>query len=264
MQESRTVEQQRECIAAAHAALVGIETVLWQAPSGGGLATLLSEVDALGAACEAAKVAIVGEAMERGEASGGAAAMTVTQWVREHAPSTRAGGAGQIVTLAQAFAKPVNAPVREAVQAGQLPVRSAAVVVTEADRLRPSLADGAEPHVLEGLIGMAVQHGPRGCRMLRPALLAKYGVDGELQAEQDAARRFVSLSQPMEDGTGTAEYRLVLDLEGKAVLEAALGPLSAPKPVDGERDLRRSDQRRGEALVSDGRFRANAKGAKRG
>ena len=96
---------------------------------------------------------------------------------------------------------------------------------------------------------MAVQHGPRGCRMLRPALLAKYGQDGELQLQQDAARRFVSLSQPMEDGTGVAEYRLVLDPEGKAVLEAALGPLSAPRPVDGERDLRGSDQRRGEALV---------------
>jgi hypothetical protein len=42
---------------------------------------------------------------------------------------------------------------------------------------------------------------------------------------------------------------MVLDPEGKAVLEAALGPLSAPRPVEGVRDLRSSDQRRGEALV---------------
>jgi hypothetical protein len=34
------------------------------------------------------------------------------------------------------------------------------------------------------------------------------------------------------------------------VLEAALGPLSAPRPIEGERDLRSSDRRRGEALVS--------------
>ena len=34
------------------------------------------------------------------------------------------------------------------------------------------------------------------------------------------------------------------------MLEAALGPLSAPQPVDGERDLRTSDRRRGEALVT--------------
>ena len=249
MEQSLTMEQRRECIAAAREALAGIDESLWQAPSGGGLAELLGEVDALGAACDAAKTAVVAEAMDRGETSDGAAAMTVTQWVREHAPSTRAGGARQIVEVAAAFAKPVNAPVRDAVRSGQLPVGSAAAVVAEADRLRPQLVEGADPHVLQGLIDIAVKHGPRGCRMLRTALIAKYGQDGELQLQQDAARRFVSLSQPMEDGTGIAEYRLVLDMEGKAVLEAALGPLSAPKPVEGERDLRTSDQRRGEALV---------------
>ena len=63
-------------------------------------------------------------------------------------------------------------------------------------------------------------------------------------------KRFVALSQPRVDGCGLAEYRLTLDVEGRAVLEAALGPLSAPQPVDGERDLRSSDQRRGEALVA--------------
>ena len=63
-------------------------------------------------------------------------------------------------------------------------------------------------------------------------------------------KRFVALSQPQVDECGLAEYRLTLDVEGRAVLEAALGPLSAPQPVDGERDLRPSDQRRGEALVA--------------
>ncbi len=250
MKEGLTMEQRRELVGVARDALAGLDSCLWQVPGGDGLGDLLGEVDALGARVEAAKVAIVNEAMERGETSHGSGAMSVTQWVRHHAPSTRAGGAGQVVAVAQASGKPANAPVTAAVQTGRLPVRSAAVVLAEADRLRPLLADGAERHVLEGLIAMAVQHGPRGCRMLRPALLAKYGHDGELQDQQDAARRLISLSQPMEDGTGTAEYRLVLDVEGKAVLEAALGPLSAPRPVEGERDLRSFDRRRGEALVS--------------
>ena len=252
MEGALTLEQRRERIAAAREALRGLDATLWQAPSGGGpagLAGLLGEVDALGSACDAARVAVVGEALERGETSGGSAAMTATQWVRHHAPSTRAGGAVQVVALAQAFGKAANAPVKEAVDAGRLPVRCAAVVVAEADRLRPLLAEGAEPHVLEGLMTMAEQHGPRGCRMVRPALLARYGVDGQLQAEQDAARRFIALSQPHDTGIGVFEYRLSLDTEGKAVLEAALGPLSAPRPVDGERDLRSSDQRRGDALV---------------
>ena len=77
---------------------------------------------------------------------------------------------------------------------------------------------------------MAAEHGPRGCRMVRPALLAKYGRDGRAAGpSRTPRRRFVALSQPVEDGTGIAEYRLVLDVEGKAVLEAALGPLSAPR-----------------------------------
>ncbi|WP_406829557.1 DUF222 domain-containing protein [Pedococcus sp. KACC 23699] len=245
------VGQRREMIAAARAALAGLAEVLWQVPSaGGGLAGLLGEVDALGAACDAARVAVVGEAIERGEPGSGARAMSATAWVREHAPSTRAGGAGQLVDVAVAFTKPVNETVRVAVEAGELPVRSAAVVLAEADRLRPLLADGAEPHVVAGLIEMAVQQGPRGCRMVRPALLARYGRDGQLQLHQDAAKRFVALSQPVEDGTGVAEYRLVLDVEGKAVLEAALGPLSAPRSLAGQPDLRSCDQRRGEALVT--------------
>jgi hypothetical protein len=176
-------------------------------------------------------------------------AMTPTQWVRLHAPTTRAGGAGQAVALAVAFGKPVNAAVKRAVDAGRLPVRSAATVVIEADKLRPLLVEGAEAPVIEGLIEMAADHGPRGCRQLRSALLAKYGRDGVLQDEQDAAKAFVSLSQPRDSANGITEYHLTLDAEGRAVLEAAIGPLSAPRPLDGERDLRCSDRRRGDALV---------------
>ena len=82
--------------------------------------------------------------------------------------------------------------------------------------------------MLEGLVRIAAEDGPRECRKLRPELLAKYGLDGQLQREQDAAKRYVALSQPFVDEMGVAEYRLTLDPEGQAVLEAALGPLSAP------------------------------------
>jgi len=58
----------------------------------------------------------------------------------------------------------------------------------------------------------------------------------------------VSLSQGRADDA-MVEYLLRLDPEGASVLEAAIGPLSAPNPVDGISDLRSSDQRRGDALV---------------
>ena len=229
--------------------LDGLGSELWRAGSAE-LEEVMAEADRMVVAGEAARVAVLAEAMSRGETGAGALALTPVQWVRRHAPSTRAGGAAQVVAVAQAFAVAGRTAVKDAVLSGELPVRSAAVVVAEADRLAPLLAEGVEPTVVEGLIEMAVQHGPRGCRMLRPRLLAQYGRDGELQGEQDAAKRFVSLSQPRVDELGLAEYRLTLDPEGRAVLEAALGPLSAPKPLDGERDLRSSDRRRGEALVA--------------
>ena len=110
-----SLAQCREQIAAARSAVSALGSVLWQAPSGGGpdsLSGLLGEVDALSMACDAGRVAVVREAMDRGETSGGPAAMTTVQWVRHHAPSTRAGGAGTVVAVAQAFQKQVNAPVR--------------------------------------------------------------------------------------------------------------------------------------------------------
>ncbi len=47
------------------------------------------------------------------------------------------------------------------------------------------------------------------------------------------------------------DYRLTTDNEGRAVLEAAIGPLSAPHPdpATGDRDPRPVGRRRGEALI---------------
>jgi hypothetical protein len=244
-----TLQERLERWAAAREAFDGLADELWRAGSVE-LAEVMGEVDGLVVAGDSARVVVTAEAMSRGEAGSGPEALSPVAWVQRFAPSTVAGGAGPVVAVAEAFAVAGNAPVKDAVLSGVLPVRSAAVVVSEADRLRPLLVDDAEPAVLSGLVEMAVREGPRGCRRLRPALLARYGLDGQLQREQNAMKRFVALSQPRVDECGLAEYRLTVDVEGRAVLEAALGPLSAPRPVDGERDLRTSDQRRGEALLT--------------
>ena len=84
---------------------------------------------------------------------------------------------------------------------------------------------------------------------------------GEFQRREDLLKHGRSLSQPYADD-GMAEYRLRLDPEGQAVLEAILGPLAAPQPstVTGS-DLRTSDQRRADALVEVCRRAAAAGGA---
>jgi hypothetical protein len=233
---------------AASQALDGLGAELWRAGTTE-LEEVMAEADRMVLAGEAARAVVLAEAMSRGETGSGALALTPVQWVRRHAPSTRAGGAAQVVAVAQAFAVGGRSAVKDAVLSGRLPVRSAAVVISEADKLAPLLAEGVERTVVDGLVEVAVEHGPSACRMLRPRLLAQYGLDGQLQLEQDAAKRFVSLSRPHVDDLGLAEYRLTLDPEGRAVMEAALGPLSAPRPLEGERDLRSSDRRRGDALL---------------
>ncbi len=241
--------ERRHQMVAACEAVDGLGGELWRAGSAE-LEVVMAEADRMVAAGEAARVAVLAEVISRGGTGSGAQALSPVQWVRAHAPGTRAGGAAQVVAVAQAFAVPGRAAVKDAVLSGVLPVRSAAVVLSEADKLLPVITEQARPTVLAGLIRIAAAGGPRECRRLRPELLAKYGIDGQLQAEQDAAKRYVALSQPQVDEMGVAEYRLTLDPEGKAVLEAALGPLSAPRPVQGEHDLRCSDRRRGEALVA--------------
>ena len=67
MEEELTLAQHRERFAAALESLRALEGVLWQAPSSSSassLAGLLREVDDLGGACDAARVAVTAEAVE--------------------------------------------------------------------------------------------------------------------------------------------------------------------------------------------------------
>jgi hypothetical protein len=75
---------------------------------------------------------------------------------------------------------------------------------------------------------------------VRRRLVARYGYEGEFQGEEDRLHERTSLSQPMDDGSGLYEYRLLADAEGRAVLEAAVQALAAPRPADGEPDRRPS------------------------
>jgi hypothetical protein len=128
------------------------------------------------------------------------------------------------------------------------------------DKLRPRLCEEAVASVWDGFIQIASDCGPKEIRGLRDRLIVTYGRQEEFQVRQDQLKRGIGLSQPFDDD-GMAEYRLRLDPVGKEVLEAMLGPLSAPKPSDEGPDLRGSDRRRGEALIEICRRAAAAGGA---
>ncbi len=247
MQGNATVAERSSSVDGACAALAGIESVLYQA-GGAELGPLFKKVDDLARRVESARVAILSEAMERGETTSTLARAHVG-WVLEWAPSLRADGAARLVTVVTAAREERCSQLREALLQGRVDLVNAGVCLSEMERMQDQLTPEAVPTVWTGLLELASSHGPREIRALRPRLVAAYGRSDLLDRDQCRAKKLVSLSQPLDGGDGLFDYRLRLDVEGKAVLEAALGPLARPRPADGMPDLRPSNQRRGDALI---------------
>jgi hypothetical protein len=253
-----SIEAGQAAVSAATASLVGLSESMF-AVANTELGPFFRQVDDLSRQVEAARVAILAEALSRGVVAE-SHCPSATSWVIDWAPSLRAGGAAQLLTVTQATLTVRNAALAAAVLGARVGVRNAAVALFEMNKLRPRLREEAVEAVWAGFVQIATDHGPAEIRGLRDKLIATHGLEGEFQRRQDQLKHGVSLSQPMDDD-GMAEYRLRLDPEGKEVLEAMLGPLSAPKPTPGCADLRSSDQRRGEALVEICRRAAAAGGA---
>jgi hypothetical protein len=211
------------------------------------LGPFFRDVDDLSRRVEAARVTILVEALSRGVVAE-SDCPSATAWVIDWAPSFRAGGAAQLVTVTHATRAVRNIGLAAAVLGARVGVRNAAVALAEMNKLRPRLRDEAVEVVWAGFLAIATDHGPAEIRGLRDKIIAAHGHEGEFQRRSDQLKHGVSLSQPFDDD-GMAEYHLRLDPEGKEVLEAMLGPLSAPKPTPTCSDLRSCDQRRGEALV---------------
>ena len=258
MGQTPTIQARRAAVAAACSLMSGLSDAV-VGVGNDDLGPFLREVDDLSQQMEAARVALLAEALSRGVVAA-SDCPTAAAWVIQWAPTFRAGGAAQLVSVAHATRAARNTALAAAVLGARVGVRNAAVALAEMDKLGPRLRDEAVEAVWAGFVQVATDHGPNEIRGLRDQLIAVHGQEGEFARRQDQLKYGVSLSQSFDDD-GMAVYRLRLDPEGKEVLEAILGPLSVPRPVEGCADLRNSDQRRGDALVEICRRAAAAGGA---
>lgn len=254
--------ERRSVMVAAAGAMEGVGGVLHEAPNAE-LAAIMAETDAV-----VARAQVVAEAVRRGVVA--ESGSNAHAWVREHAPSLRQGGAGQVAKLATEVAAAgraggslsPDAPgepdpgsplgmVWAGVVDGVVSPGLALSALGEVARLAPRLVPEAVSTVTSALLQLGVHWGPNQMRRLRPRLLAEHGLPGEFDDLQERLASVARLSQPLVESGDVTQYQLVVTPEQAAVLEAAIGPLSAPVPneVTGQRDLRPAGQRRVEALA---------------
>ena len=259
---------------ALHAARDGLANIgdLLTSLSAHDLAELMTAADEVKAQAAAAQVRVTAEAAHRGEfASARRGVGSVHGWVREHAPSLRQGGAGQVAQLAQevaastpngmwscggpnagAFADETRPEgiVWGRVVSGEVGVGLALTALREVARMKDLLTEEAVPTVAKAILDYGVEWGQAEARRLRPRLLAEHGLEGEFDDKQKRLRPGAFLSSPLVSDGDLTEYRMAVTPEQASRLEAAIGPLSkpAPNPETGEADLRCAGQRRVEAL----------------
>ena len=248
------------------AALSAVTRLLEELPvsvcrlGGGDLDAVMGELDRLAAAAAAGRFTVASEAEQRGEVRVSASG-TVRQWVADRCPSLEASDAGVVAKAVTQLNTPALETARTAVAGGRLSVRAGVVVASELAQLRPLLQPGVQESVLAGLVEVGTRFGCAGVRGLRPAMLTRYGCGEVIQDEQDRRSGLTQLTCGHDIGGGITEYRMRLTPESRAVVEAAINTLSAPRPVgilDGPAgtiglqpsgDTRTVEQRRGDALV---------------
>jgi len=242
--------QLRESVAAAVAALKGISDVAFQLPSGE-IGEVVAELGELVAFGNAGLVRMTAEAEQRGVVEASQSASTAG-WLRDTVWHLQTGGSAVVAKCAAIVRRHDLGGLADAVRSADVTPAVAVTIAAEFDKLAAELAelaDGTGGAVLNLMIDMGAEQGCGSVRQLRELLLAQYGRDGAFQDEQDGKRRQVGLSPGRQDA-GVFRYELTVDAQGRAVLEAAIGPLSAPVPgPDGEPDIRPVGRRRGEALV---------------
>lgn len=224
-----------------------------------GLAAGMALIGELRSLVARVELALTSEVLTRGTAE--VSGLSAVDWLVDQqgstAPRPDARAVASVVRVAEAAThrEPGGTTILTRVQSGALPLRSGAALA----RFVRDVEAIADPELLEAdveILCSAASDGPdgRGLTDRELARAIRYArelmrSDRGLEADEDRcrdARAFWSGPGP----AGMTSYRMLLDPEGAAVVDAAVNGLSRPAPgPDGEPDLRPAARRRADALV---------------
>lgn len=174
-------------------------------------------------------------------------------WLTAQAPALEGGQAPSLALLGAAMNDPRWQALSEKVTGGTVSVAQAAVVL----RLHKDIARIADPEQLEGIIDTIVANiehlGVKELNRVAAHARAALKPPTELDRQDEGRRLGRALSRTGSTADYT-EYRLRLDPEGAAVLDAAIDPLARPRPDlgwtgDTRDDPRTPATRRADALL---------------
>lgn len=224
-------------------------------------------------AIDRCQVALVGEAHTRGTAAttrGGRYGRTTVDWVvcesRGRIPAARAAQLLRVARCAQAIALSGGAhpgtggleTVYAAFTTGVLPLDKADRISRFYRDVRPVASEDDINADVSILLAAASDDDPTGHHqgITVPELTRAIQVAGQylkpapLLDKDETSRRAARALYRSEGPAGMTTYRMLMDPEGAAVIDAALAAHSHPvKSADGERDPRTAPTRRADALL---------------
>jgi len=235
--------------------LTELAEVSWWAVGDADLLKQTIRLETLRRKVEAARLAAVAEVHNRNLGVQAGAKSTVG-WLVEKTRIGR-GDARAVVQTASRLGEH-SSKVRAALAAGTISVGHAVAIAATLNELfeRSIRADSPVTHEVRAeaektLLGLAATLDPAQLASVGAVLIERVDPDHDPFPEhaplRDQARRAFSRTvQP----DGFVKFAGELDPEGWAVVDAALSPLSAPRPETAEgKDRRSATQRRGDALV---------------
>ncbi|HEX6056983.1 MAG TPA: DUF222 domain-containing protein [Intrasporangium sp.] len=174
-------------------------------------------------------------------------------WLKAQAPALEGGHGASLALLGAAMNDPRWQALSDKVASGEVSVAQAAVVL----RLHKDVARIADREQLDGIIETIVENiehlGVRELNRVAAHARAALQPPSELD-RQDAGRRLGRALSKTASTADYTQYRLRLDPEGAAVLDAAIDPLARPRPDlgwtgDTAADPRTPAARRADALL---------------
>lgn len=206
------------------------------------------------------------EADQRG--LGAADGLSRTDWLKAQADQLEGAQAAAVALVGAAMNDERWAGLAELVGSGAASVQAAAAVL----RFHKEVARISDPQQLDDLVDSMVEALPHLTmkELTRLICLARGALKPPKDHEDDAARaRLGRMFSKVGHTAGLAEYRLRVDAEGEAIIDAAIDPLARPRPDldwEGEpkRDPRGASTRRADAVLEIfSRAMANPEGSPR-